>query len=143
MNIHANHATKMNELREDLKDNPEYLEAYLSKQSHFKNKSETKPNDTYFAKQAKRNEEAKSTISKMETVHINSMEEELTYKEHIEAMEKVCNWKKDNWDDDNVYNTECDNMFYLSTDDTPEEHKFKYCPYCGGELKYAIEKLME
>lgn len=67
----------------------------------------------------------------------------------IEQEKKMCNWKKDNWNDENVYNTECNNSFYLSTDDTPEEHQFKYCPYCGGELKYAIllpdeiEKLME
>jgi len=67
----------------------------------------------------------------------------------LEKEKKVCNWKKDDWNDDNVYNTECGNAFYLSTDDTPEEHQFKYCPYCGGELKYAIllpdeiEKLME
>ena len=81
-------------------------------------------------------------------------EHESIYYEDKNLMKKaiviICNWKKDNWnDDDNVYKTQCGNMFYFSTDDSPEEHQFKFCPFCGGSLKYAIllsddiEKLME
>jgi len=64
----------------------------------------------------------------------------------------VCNWKRDLHCESNgvnVYETECGNTFEVGNDDTPEENGFKFCSYCGGELKYAIlfsdeiDKLME
>jgi len=47
----------------------------------------------------------------------------------------ICNWKRE---EDNIYKTECGNLFQLTNDDTPHGNDFKFCPYCGGELKYAI-----
>jgi len=62
MNIHKNNATdkknqELDEMRTDLKDNPERLESYLSRQSHFSKPQidftngvlMTNGNDRYFA----------------------------------------------------------------------------------------------
>jgi len=60
------------------------------------------------------------------------------YKEtHPDAIieNTVCNWKKE---EDNIYKTECGNYFQLTNDDSPEENGFKFCPFCSGEIKYAI-----
>lgn len=48
---------------------------------------------------------------------------------------KVCNWKPE---EDDIYKTECGNIFQLTNNDTSDENGFKFCLYCGGELKYAI-----
>ena len=43
----------------------------------------------------------------------------------------TCTWKGD---DDGVYSTGCDNAFQFEVDG-PTENNFKFCPYCGKELK--------
>ena len=48
---------------------------------------------------------------------------------------KTCKWVScdDSWSE-SVYNTECKHTFIIM-EGTPEENNFKYCPYCGGEIK--------
>jgi len=47
---------------------------------------------------------------------------------------KVCDWEED----DESYSTDCGQWFYFEYDG-PEENGFKYCPYCGRELKEIKE----
>jgi len=47
----------------------------------------------------------------------------------------MCKWTEE---DDNVYRTNCKNMFQLSNDDNPKENGLKFCPYCGGEIEIGI-----
>ena len=42
-----------------------------------------------------------------------------------------CKWKID---EDGIYHAECDNDFIFDSG-TIEENSFKYCPYCGKEIK--------
>ena len=44
-----------------------------------------------------------------------------------------CNWKIDDYDAE-FYRTSCDNLFLFSCNGI-EENEFKFCPYCGGEIK--------
>ena len=45
----------------------------------------------------------------------------------------TCTWTQN---EDGVYETNCDNMFVFN-DGGPVENGFRYCPYCGLELKEA------
>lgn len=49
---------------------------------------------------------------------------------------KPCIWSKEEFDEYNMWNTECGESFCLETD-TPKENKMKYCCYCGKELGLA------
>lgn len=42
----------------------------------------------------------------------------------------TCKWGKD---EDGLYHTECDNIFWLDSG-TPAENGWVYCPYCGERL---------
>ena len=48
---------------------------------------------------------------------------------------KTCKWEHivDSYND--YYETECGNDFCLCNDETLEENKMRYCPYCGGRIK--------
>ena len=43
----------------------------------------------------------------------------------------TCTWIEN---EDGVYETNCDNMFVFN-DGGPVENGFRYCPYCGRELR--------
>lgn len=45
-------------------------------------------------------------------------------------MNKICNWKED---ENGNWTTDCGEAFYLDTG-SPEDNKFVFCPFCGGEL---------
>jgi len=45
-----------------------------------------------------------------------------------------CTWTQN---EDGVYETNCDNMFVFN-DGGPVENDFRYCPYCGLELKEGV-----
>jgi len=47
----------------------------------------------------------------------------------------ICNWKKDNDDEYNVYNTGCEESQHFSNDENPSGNNYKFCPFCGGEIK--------
>ena len=44
---------------------------------------------------------------------------------------RLCTWTEN---EDGVYETNCDNMFVFN-DGGPVENGFRYCPYCGRELR--------
>ena len=50
----------------------------------------------------------------------------------------ICEWLQDD-EDSPIYNTSCGGIFVI-TEGTPEEHRMKYCCYCGRNL---IEYLFE
>ena len=43
----------------------------------------------------------------------------------------TCEWTED---EDGYWDTGCGELFQFN-DDGPAENRFKFCPYCGGELK--------
>ena len=43
----------------------------------------------------------------------------------------TCTWTEN---EDGVYETSCNNMFVFN-DGRPVENGFRYCPYCGRELR--------
>ena len=47
----------------------------------------------------------------------------------------VCIWKYEDEDysEFSIFKTKCGNEFAF-TSDSPEEHGFKFCMYCGGDL---------
>ena len=47
----------------------------------------------------------------------------------------TCTWTEN---EDGVYETNCDNMFVFN-DGGPVENGFRYCPYCGLELKEGVK----
>ncbi len=47
---------------------------------------------------------------------------------------ETCEWKEDC---DAPHETQCDNLFEF-TNDGVKENKFKFCPYCGGEIKLTL-----
>jgi len=50
------------------------------------------------------------------------------------AIEK-CTWTVDpSWDEDDIWETDCDNTFQFTTDG-PKENRFKFCPYCGKVIE--------
>lgn len=52
-------------------------------------------------------------------------------------MDEKCIWKYDDPDDENnAYATSCNNYFQFN-DGGPTENGFKFCPYCGKELKHG------
>ena len=52
---------------------------------------------------------------------------------HARETPRPCTWTQN---EDGVYETNCDNMFVFN-DGGPVENGFRYCPYCGLELKEA------
>lgn len=52
-------------------------------------------------------------------------------------MKKNCTWKMEDVNGD-VYDTDCGNCFQFN-DGSPEENKFKFCPYCGRHVKEKTE----
>lgn len=44
-----------------------------------------------------------------------------------------CGWiyneRDDSWD------TDCENKFQISNNDTPKQNGFVYCPYCGDPIR--------
>ena len=50
-----------------------------------------------------------------------------------------CLWVYDVVFDCGNWETQCGEMFEFVTDG-PVENKFKFCPYCGGELELTITK---
>ena len=53
---------------------------------------------------------------------------------HARKTPLICIWTQN---EDGVYETNCDNMFVFN-DGGPVENGFRYCPYCGLELKEGI-----
>lgn len=49
---------------------------------------------------------------------------------------KPCIWSQEEFDEYNMWNTECGESFCLETD-TPKENKMNYCCYCGKKLRLA------
>lgn len=47
--------------------------------------------------------------------------------------EPKCRWTED---DEGIWYTECGNAHEFMTD-SPTENKYKFCPYCGREIKHA------
>lgn len=47
---------------------------------------------------------------------------------------EVCEWNGQSCDTEGTYDTSCGGLFSI-TEGTVEENDFKYCPYCGGEIK--------
>lgn len=46
-----------------------------------------------------------------------------------------CTWILDLGFDQEVWTTDCGNMFEFTVAGSgPEENKFEYCPYCGGKI---------
>ena len=48
-------------------------------------------------------------------------------------MNEYCTWSED---EDGLWWTSCGEIHVFS-DGTPTEHRHKFCPYCGKELKEA------
>ena len=48
-----------------------------------------------------------------------------------EERKDFCEWRENNYmfSIESKYNTSCDNFLYL------EFHDYKYCPYCGKQIK--------
>ena len=56
----------------------------------------------------------------------------------MENEKEVCIWTCDEpWESD-CWNSSCGESFVL-IEGTPKENNFKYCVYCGKELKEEIE----
>ena len=53
-------------------------------------------------------------------------------------MRERCGWKYD--DIDNFYETQCGEG-YCCNDGTINEHKIKFCPFCGGKIEQALDRL--
>ena len=47
-----------------------------------------------------------------------------------------CKWKLED-EEVNLYATGC-NEYHLLCEGTPEENKYRYCPYCGKKIKEAV-----
>ena len=47
-----------------------------------------------------------------------------------------CKWKLED-EEVNLYVTGC-KKYYLVGEGTPEENKYRYCPYCGKKIKEAV-----
>ncbi|MFB5708219.1 hypothetical protein [Acinetobacter radioresistens] len=48
-----------------------------------------------------------------------------------------CKWSKNQ---DGFYDTSCTNAFVFSEpEDTPKDHDFTHCPFCGGKLSEPQE----
>ena len=47
-----------------------------------------------------------------------------------------CKWKLED-EEVNLYVTGC-KEYYLLCEGTPEENKFRYCPYCGKKIKEVV-----
>lgn len=66
----------------------------------------------------------------------------IAYKKAIEivkgecATEQSCEWKIED-SESNLYVTECENR-QLIFEGTPEENRYKYCPYCGRKIKRGV-----
>lgn len=45
-----------------------------------------------------------------------------------------CEWKLDDWEEGELWNTECGEVEQFMNG-TPDENKYKYCPYCGKPIK--------
>lgn len=53
---------------------------------------------------------------------------------------KTCKWaKNDEYDEGNIWHTDCKLDWYIPDSDTPKDHYMKYCPKCGGEI-VIVEK---
>ena len=50
---------------------------------------------------------------------------------------KTCEWSED---DEGIFQTSCGGSF-MFTDGTPDENEFKFCCYCGGDLKQKLFEL--
>lgn len=48
---------------------------------------------------------------------------------------KTCEWTQD-CDDSELYETECGHVFQF-IDGSPDDNKFKNCPFCGGMLSVS------
>jgi len=80
-----------------------------------------------------------TSISSKERQHINinvakRVVSELCKTQEVLATSKstTCKWKENEYD---VYDTQCQKSFQITDDGDIKEHKFKYCVYCGGEIK--------
>lgn len=52
-----------------------------------------------------------------------------------ELQNKTCGWtKNDEYEDGNVWHTDCKLDWCIPDDDTPKDHYMKYCPKCGGKI---------
>ncbi|WP_461521561.1 hypothetical protein [Porticoccus sp.] len=45
----------------------------------------------------------------------------------------ICEWHEQGWEMQGNWETGCSNLFSM-IEGTPEENKFKFCPYCGGDI---------
>ena len=50
----------------------------------------------------------------------------------VERLKAVCQWQNDC---DDTYSTECRNNFFFVDENGPKENNFKFCPFCGKEIK--------
>lgn len=50
----------------------------------------------------------------------------------LEGQTSICSWKED---EDGIYHTGCGHSFYFDDGGGPEDHKQKFCGYCGMQLK--------
>lgn len=50
-----------------------------------------------------------------------------------------CRWNLDDYDS-NTYKTSCSEHEFQFFTDGPIENNFKYCPYCGKEIKTRSTK---
>jgi hypothetical protein len=51
-------------------------------------------------------------------------------------MSEKCKWTKvDDFEGDAFYETKCFEDMFFTDGETPEENKFKYCPFCGKEIQ--------
>lgn len=48
------------------------------------------------------------------------------------SLKEKCRWTFDY--DQSMYDTQCDNAFLFVDGARLDEHEFKYCPFCGGEI---------
>ena len=54
---------------------------------------------------------------------------------------RPCIWTRDE-DEDNAWDTLCGDK-HIFIVDGPLENKYKYCPYCGRDLRYSVEPTPE
>ena len=53
--------------------------------------------------------------------------------ENLTSSDEFCEWMQDDGATD-IYETKCGNS-HMFIDGNPSENKYKYCPYCGKEIK--------
>ena len=54
-------------------------------------------------------------------------------------MKKYCEWKLHDGYEYDYYHTSCQDDFIFD-DGTPKDNHFKYCPFCGKEIKVVENK---